>query len=148
MHRIVSLLAVICLGFAPVPFRKPANANTTNKDLRQMQGKWLLLLPNFRRAEYSIVSIKGNFLSFGDQNNPQIWQIEFPSEANHKRIDLRLVTPGSSLPFSTILRGIYRLDGPTLTIGLGFSPDAKDRPLDIDDVHPSLLLQLSNRTEH
>ena len=147
MRRILPFVAVLCLGFAPAPFPKHVNWDGGKKDLEKMQGKWLWLLPNFRRTEYKVVSIKDDLLLVG-KNPPQVWRMRFPRGGKPKRIDLHLVIQGDNPPFSSVVRGIYRMDGDNLTMGFSFSPDEKDRPVDFDKVDRDLLLQLSHRSEH
>jgi hypothetical protein len=148
MRRILLVVAVLCIAFAPAPFPKPVSWDGNKKDLKKMQGKWLFPMPDLLRTEYRVVSIKDDLLSFVSVNPPQVWRMRFPRGGKPNRIDLHLVSPGANPPFSSVLRGIYRIDGDKLAIGFSFSPDEKDRPVDFDKVHPSLLLQLSNRTEH
>jgi hypothetical protein len=40
MRRVLPLIAVLLIGFAPAPFPKP---NRSQEDLKKMQGSWELL---------------------------------------------------------------------------------------------------------
>ncbi len=43
MHRVLPLVAILCLAFAPAPFPRPSNGRDDPKpdDLKRMQGTWL-----------------------------------------------------------------------------------------------------------
>jgi uncharacterized protein (TIGR03067 family) len=120
MHRVLPLLGVLCLSFAPAP--EP-------NDLQQLQGEWVPVSSVLEggtvtiEPDKDILVFKGRRLSFVSRGTASArWTVILGPSRKPKTIDLRGDDPTDSV------LGIYRLEGDTLTICNGNSDGA--RPAD------------------
>jgi uncharacterized protein (TIGR03067 family) len=123
----VPLLAVVSLGFAPLPFPKP---DPSKKDLQRMQGTWVLVASHRdgMRADLrheAVWLITGDVLTIsldGTPERPRL--IKLDGRTAPGSIDLSPGRPGDHP-----LAGRYRVDGDTLTIRIGVErpPDLSGR---------------------
>lgn len=116
MRRVLPLLVLMSLGFAPAPLPR-AKADTTAADLKRLQGAWLLAsstidVRSLATSEIT-VSIEGTQMRFAFDGRPtRTWSFTLDGRPTLPRLDRGEI----GLPANAILRGIYRLDGDTLTL--------------------------------
>jgi uncharacterized protein (TIGR03067 family) len=125
MRRVVLLLIVLCLGFAPAPVYRE-RPGWLAADLKAMQGEWIALSmiqgggdaaePEGRPPGWRIT---GNVITqiLASTGGPQV-TITLGGTDRQKTMDLEIagVPPG---------RALYRLDGDILIVALG-----RSRPTD------------------
>ena len=103
-------LAVLALGFAPVPFPKP---DTGKDDLKKMQGTWNRLtctqgqIPPVARPVNDLVVIKDNTILYG---GGAAWTLTLGTAEGKKTFDIKQGTNTRGWV------GIYELKGDTLRV--------------------------------
>jgi uncharacterized protein (TIGR03067 family) len=152
MQRILSLLLTLCLGLTPSLVAGPKPDRRS--DLEKMQGTWYRThltihgeVQDEKPGEVKI-EIKGTHLQFPTPEDS--WTITLDPRRDPKWFDYRGdIAPGNSrlLPSntSTIHRGIYRLEGDTLTICDVRNGDEKDRPTKFESKGGAVWLQVFKR---
>jgi uncharacterized protein (TIGR03067 family) len=130
MRRILPLLIVLSLGFAPAPVYR--GKDDTRTDLEKMQGSWV-------RVSYSscgrwspdgktIIEFAGDHMTMS-LNGKDEWVAEIDPKTNPKRIDQKGY---SERVKSYQFMGVYRLDGDTLMIATRQGSSEEDRPMNFD----------------
>lgn len=137
MRRLLLLLvAASSLGFAPVPFPKPAGS-----DQRRIQGTWVLVERRFSGVRQQTGTqryiFSGTALTLVDNSGKYFWQFSLDPKATPKHLDM-WYHPTPKAPPSR-LSAVYSLNGDTLTICYN-SGNWNTRPKDLSgkarsDVH-------------
>jgi uncharacterized protein (TIGR03067 family) len=126
MRRILPLVSLILVGFAPLPFPR-----TVPRDLKLIQGDWDLVSAVYtkgpgiepsRGGEMSPLNVAGSRMAHG-LTAPG--EVALDATTTPKRIDLKVKHGGAD----RYVRGIYRLRGDALDISWGL----RDRPADFAD---------------
>jgi uncharacterized protein (TIGR03067 family) len=148
MGKYVWLLvaAGLSLGFAPAPLPKPPSGK---RDLKKMQGVWAVTTytvggkPFGGPDEGLRVEITGDRMRYtrGGKFLTE-WTILLDPTRTPKVFDLRGVAGGRTP--GMLLRGVYRLDGDTLTICSGLD-EKTDRPADLAGTAPGHRLEVLRR---
>jgi uncharacterized protein (TIGR03067 family) len=144
MQRILTLLIALCLGFTPSPAAGPKSDR--HSDLEKMQGTWYRThlaiageIQDEKPGECKI-EIKSTHLQFPTPEDS--WTITLDPKRDPKWFDYR----GNKAPnTSAIHRGIYRLEGDTLTICSVRNGDEKDRPTKFESTGGAVWLQVYKR---
>src|SRR5262245_8460500 len=106
------LLAVLCLAFAPAPFRRPDRVADPKDELRRLQGEWVrvsLHIDGKQSTGSTEMTVTDTRMQFGGADDR--WDISLDVRASPRRIDLVRTNDSKN-----IFRGIYRLDGDSLTV--------------------------------
>jgi uncharacterized protein (TIGR03067 family) len=116
MRLVLTPLVLMTLAFAPAPQPK-AKPDTTATDLKRLQGVWALVssTADVRSAATSeiTVCIEGKKMSFAFDGRPTMaWSFTLDGRPALPRLDRGEIRA----PMNGALRGIYRLDGDTLTL--------------------------------
>jgi uncharacterized protein (TIGR03067 family) len=144
MQPILPLLVTLCLGFtlSLVAGPKPDRPS----DLEKMQGTWYRTdltiageVQDEKPGEVKI-EIKGTRLQFPTPEDS--WTITLDAKRDPKWFDYRGNKPPNT---DTIHRGIYRLEGDTLTICTVRNGDEKDRPTKFESTGGAVWLQVYKR---
>jgi uncharacterized protein (TIGR03067 family) len=132
MRRVLPLLAVLLMGFAPAPFPKPGRDG--RDDLAAMRGEWEVVGESLsgsplRPAAASYTAVyDGNRVDMLT-NGVAIakWVVTLDPSKKPKRMDLKKAdAPGQALLC------IYKLDGDTLTFAYYNRVNAPERPIDFN----------------
>lgn len=143
MRRFFALLAVLCLAFAPVPFR-PTKPSSSKEDLQKMQGKWTIAHRTLNGKEAArnsdlTVEIIGDriwFLVKGKVSTE--WTFTVDVTKNPRILDRKKVSgpgPGNAampVKAAPVMQGIYRLDGDTLLLSHAYAAGGQQRPTDFE----------------
>src|SRR5262249_16818397 len=127
--------AVLSLGFAPAPLPRP---NSTKEDMKKLQGGWVRVQltiagrPTSDGPNGCPITITGDRLQF--PSAADAWTITLDARKKPKWIDYTGATPSMK---GTFFRGIYRIEGDTLTICVRQKATEKDRPTDFSPGKPS-----------
>jgi uncharacterized protein (TIGR03067 family) len=113
MRRVLPLLALVSLAFAPLPFPK-----TSEADLKAMQGEWVLVGEShatgpprhMRHLRASVADRRVTFSPEGDAPAGE-WAVTLVASEAPKAIDLTRGGDGLRL-----IRGVYSLKGDTLVL--------------------------------
>jgi len=116
MRHVLPLLVLMLLAFAPAP-QPRAKPDTTAADLKTLQGVWLQVssTTDVRSVATSeiTVSIEGTQMRFAFDGRPTMaWSFTLDGRPTLPCLDREEIR----FPANGILRGIYRLDGDTLTL--------------------------------
>ena len=146
-HALVLAVAVLALGFAPAPFPKPPRPDGAKEELKKLEGTWLVVRrtrqgsPVPQRGVTTVV-IAGDRLQFiVDGMVRTEWTITLDVTKTPRVFDRTKV----GKPPGVVLRGIYRLEGDTLTLCYRQEGTAAQRPTDFDASKPGAWLQVSTR---
>ena len=107
MRRILPLLTVLCLGFAPAPFPRPIRG-----ELKALQGQWEQIRYQGRSPGLNgpeVFVFRGNHLI----HRKRSWRVRIDPSHSPKVLDLK--EPGTMSGAKVTLQGIYKLEGDTLT---------------------------------
>jgi len=133
------LLAALSLGFAPAPPPRP------HADLKKVQGTWVLVSRTFGGGSWPaegvrvvIAGARIRYYRAGEQRTE--WPLTLDAAKSPKVFDQREV--GGSSP-GTLYRGIYRLEGDTLTLCHALS--GASRPADFGGKDPQHRLWVFKR---
>jgi uncharacterized protein (TIGR03067 family) len=117
MRRILPLLAVLCLAFAPLPFPKP---DRSDADLKALQGEWHRALVTIDRVVHSEVGSETTIVIAGDRMKYSVagrptneWEFTLDRKARPPRFD-RKGLKGHAAGLTYL--GIYRIDGDGFTL--------------------------------
>ncbi len=129
MRRILLLIALSSLAFAPLPARKP-KADPNAQALKELQGEWVVTSRNRGPVDGLTAVIKGDRMTFllnGEVRTE--WVIVLDVTKDPRVFDRK---PVKSFVTSRDLPGIYRLDGDTLTTSYTTGAGGGDRPKGFD----------------
>jgi uncharacterized protein (TIGR03067 family) len=136
MRRVLPLLIVLSLGFAPAPVYKAPKPVAPKSDLERMQGKWVVVRQSrngedmaARPSNYTVEIVGDRFRHFIGGRLLAEWSIRLDATKRIKEID-RKKLGGEVVSGPTALLGIYRLDGDSLQIA--YISGGRGRPLDFD----------------
>jgi uncharacterized protein (TIGR03067 family) len=137
MRRILPLLALalLSLAFAPAPFPKSRNTDSTKEDMKAMQGEWA-----GQFADSALITIVGDRMVYTSDYG---WKFTLNAKTTPKRIEAFGFGPG--LAGKTHL-GIYRLEKDKLTICWRLNSAGKlDWPVSDNPVQKDVWLQVFKR---
>jgi uncharacterized protein (TIGR03067 family) len=133
IRTVVLLASALSLAFAPAPFPRP---DSSKSDLQKMQGEWTQVKfavagkPDTVRDFLVVVS--GKRMKWVLAGKPFVeWAISLDGTKKPKEFDARGVAGSVK---GALFRGVYRLEGDTLTICYR----AGERPTGIDSDKPSV----------
>ena len=147
MRCVLPLFALVSLAFAPAPVYRPKR-DTTQADLKAIQGTWCrtsLYIGGKRDTEIPgqiRIAITGTHLQFPTPDDA--WTIALDAKKSPKLFDYRGATPHTK---DIIFRGIYRLEGDTLTICCNKGAQEKDRPTKFESSGETVWLQVFERVK-
>lgn len=154
MRKSALWLAVgLSLGFAPAPLPRP---ESKKHDLKKLQGTWVRVLctqggqqvpipptpPGFPLALQVVIS--GDCMTYLHAGSVQSeWAITLMSPGKGPKVfDVKGVRATAGQ-----YRGVYRLEGDTLTLCSHPSSAEKDRPTDLNDSRPGVVLEVFQRVK-
>jgi uncharacterized protein (TIGR03067 family) len=142
MRRVLPLIAVLLMGFAPIPFPKP---DRRKSDLESLQGRWKRVSSLMLGVEYgppggTTITIKGRHLHFPDPDD--VFAITLNAKVIPKQFDYEGVTSKTK---HVVFRCIYRLEGNTLTIHHFPFPASEKRPTRFAGSHEPVMIQIFKR---
>jgi len=151
VRRVLPLLAMLLLGFAPAPFPRQTK---TKADWQALQGEWIrvsLTICGKKRFEAPgaiILTIRGDQIAFagtdpGDKRDE--WKFKLDISKGQKRIDFRSVIPADQIPNTNVMLGIYRIEENILTICSHVGKETTDRPLNFDPAQKKVWLHVYKR---
>src|ERR1700733_13562766 len=97
MRRVLPLIAVLSLSFAPAPFPKPAKPESSKEDLKKMQGTWTRVSVTIQgqkveeRPGTIAIVITGTHLQFPDPLDG--WTITVDAKKRPKVFDCLMDRP-------------------------------------------------------
>jgi uncharacterized protein (TIGR03067 family) len=144
MRRVVPLLIVLSLGFAPAPVYRETSEELA--DRKKLQGTWHLTSttdggnPQQDRELRWIVS--GNKVTLIDKDGEYPWSFTLSPASRPKAIEMWTSVGGASGALG--LKAIYALDGDTLTVSFNWN-DWRKRPKDLRGLGKNQLLQVFKR---
>jgi uncharacterized protein (TIGR03067 family) len=143
MRRLLLPLVTLSLAFAPAPFPRP---DSPKDDLKKMQGTWERVALTIGGAAHPeapgqiTIVITGTHLQFPSPQDA--WTITLDAGKKPRHFDYR----GAAPPVQKItFRGIYRLEGDTLTICCVESARGEDRPTKFESLGGQVWLQVYKR---
>ena len=130
MRRVVLLLTVLLMGFAPAPVYKPKPEGRTA--IERLQGEWSRLSMSINGGPLSdsggvTLTVKGNLMGFGSADDE--WKVTIDAAKAPARIDFHRVKLSGNID---VLLGIYRLEADKLTICWCLSKEEGERPTNFD----------------
>jgi uncharacterized protein (TIGR03067 family) len=143
MRCVLPVFALLSLAFAPAPFPKP---DSTKHDLNKLQGTWtrVSLTIGGRRHDEGLdgttIVITGTRLQFPTPHDA--WMISLNAKKSPKLFDYTGATPTVK---DFVFRGIYRLEGDTLTICCNQGKEDKNRPTKFESAGGHVWLQVFKR---
>ena len=142
MFRTMLFLAAAgSLAFAPAPFPRPTRRDTSESDLKKLQGAWVRVTmtingqPGAQNTPITITGTRMQFPSAGDA-----WTITLDTSKRPKTLDARRI--GSP---TNVFWGVYRLEGDTLTICWRHNVTEDKRPTDFDGSKSGIWYQVYKR---
>jgi uncharacterized protein (TIGR03067 family) len=132
MRRVLPLLSVVCLAFAPAPFPKQRRADDSQGDLQALQGAW-----TERFADSAVVTIIGDRMV---HTSDYEWKFTLKGKTYPKRIEA--VGVGPRIAGKTRL-GIYRLEKGKLIICWSRGSVGKlDWPASLDPIQKDVWIEV------
>ena len=134
---LITAVAILSLGFAPAPFKKP---DTVKEDLQKMQGAWDRLsctfgsIPPVPKPLNDVVTIKGNTISYGPNFD---WVLILGNDKGVKTFEIQRKAGEKAGAWI----GIYELKGDSLQVC--FTP-SNDRPKSIQPTKPGQYLRTTS----
>jgi uncharacterized protein (TIGR03067 family) len=129
MRRILPLLAVLCLAFAPAPFPRPRNGPNDPRpdDLRRMQGTWVFAY-NVQKGVQTRATSDSRWVIAGDtlttiRDGEVASRCCLRLDTNTKPGSIDLRNNRNSRDFTA---GRYSVTDDLLTISLGFEARPRD----------------------
>jgi uncharacterized protein (TIGR03067 family) len=148
MSCCVFLATALSLHFAPAPFPKPARPGAGQDDLKALQGTWVSVRRTsggreMKSAGATTVVIAGTNLKYlvGGMVRTE-WVITLDTTKNPRILDRTKVGGAGQ---GVVLRGIYRLDGDTLTICYRQRVGEAERPTDFTGAGAGVWLHVMKR---
>ncbi len=144
----ILVAVVLCLGFAPAPFRKPPPPDPTPAEWKKLQGNWVRVRYYANGGALHqdgnttvVVSGKGmTYLTNGQPNS--YWTITLNARTSPPILDLHgQPGPGGTQAFL----GVYRLEKDTLFLCARQTQDPAQRPAKIDQHLAGVLLEVFER---
>ena len=137
MRRVLLLIVVLSLAFAPIPKPKSRKTDSTKEDLKAMQGEWAEQF-----ADSTLITIVGDRMVYTSDYG---WKFTLNAKTTPKRIESFGVGP--RLGGKTRL-GIYRLEKDKLTICWRLDSVGKpDWPVSFDPAQKDVWLQVFERVK-
>jgi uncharacterized protein (TIGR03067 family) len=131
MRRVLPLLALLALAFAPAPLPRRAGPDDGRRDLQAMQGTWARMIGS------AAVTIAGDRMEYHPDH---AWKLRLNARANPRRIEA--VGIGSEVAGQT-RSGIYRLEEGKLIICWGQgSVGNLDWPASLDPFQKDLWIEV------
>jgi uncharacterized protein (TIGR03067 family) len=113
VRRVLPLIAVLCLAFAPAPFPKRAV-----NDLKQLQGMWVLSFTSYSGKPARVTDLRwivsGNKLTIAEEGSIHHWTFTLNPAPSTKEVDMR--TPSGEKAGDLLLKAIYTVDRDTLKV--------------------------------
>ena len=135
IRRVLLLLVVLSLAFAPAPFPKQRGQDDSQGDVQAMQGKWAE-----QSADSAFIRIIGDRMVHTSDYG---WKFTLNAKATPRRIEAIGAGPGLA---GKARRGIYRLEKDKLTICWRRGSVAKpDWPVTFDPAQKDVWLQVFQR---
>lgn len=123
-RALLCVVVSLMLAFAPAPL--PRRERDGGDDLRKLQGDWERIEHNGQReAHPTPVTVRGDRMQYPSPDD--LWTVVLDQKARPKRIDFVKVNQTTN-----VFRGVYRLEGDTLTYSVRQNVSEQDRPLDFD----------------
>jgi uncharacterized protein (TIGR03067 family) len=140
--------ASLLIGFTPAPFLVPKRPDSSQEQLKKLQGEWVRTRWNVSGEEYQVtpvtISSSGKRMTLTlARLPPDRWTIRLDASKSPKVFDIEGTTPGVK---GVVFVGIYRLEGDTLTLCSRWSKAEKDRPTDFD-AKPHVWLEVFQRRQ-
>jgi uncharacterized protein (TIGR03067 family) len=143
MRRVLPLLIVLSLGFAPAPVYR-GKPGGSKGDLQKMQGEWVrvsLTVDGAPQGGQATLSVKDDRMRF--QADYDRWKVVLDATGSPPKIDFH---HASSPNGRAALAGIYRLEADTrLTICVRFADEESERPVGFDHSQPNVWLHVYKR---
>jgi len=118
------------MAFAPMPFEKANRRDRGADDLARMQGEWVRVEYNGKPEPTPIpATIAGDRIRY--VTDADAWVITLDASRTPRLIDFVRVSEPKS-----VYRGVYRLEGDTLTYGLRRDATPERRALDFETTRP------------
>jgi uncharacterized protein (TIGR03067 family) len=147
MSKYLFLLTTICLSlaFAPAPFPKP---DPSKDDPKKIQGQWMRI--RYTQGAYteegptgSVITVTGQRLKY-EQSNTQIGDYTFALDTKKKPkvLDFTCI---AGVAKGLVYRGLYRLEGDTLTLCYRQSAAESDRPTAFDASKEGVVISVYKR---
>jgi uncharacterized protein (TIGR03067 family) len=147
MRRVLPLLIVLCLGFAPAPVyrEKP----TTPTGLKALQGKWQLVYcrSGGEPQEFAVdttITVNDRRMESVEGKSGMGFAITLDGGVRPAGIDRKIVTGGGEALDGFTFRGIYKIEGDTLTL---CSSTAGKRPEDFIARDATLFVEVYRRVK-
>src|SRR5262245_1074094 len=143
MRRLLPLVAVSCLAFAPAPKPKP---DQSKNDLKKLQGKWVRVSCFVDGAGYSerpgavTVKVQGDLMAFGSPGDT--WKVTLYARKQPKQIDSQNATRKGR---GSLYYGLYRLEGDDLVICWRRDDAKGGRPSGFDPAEPTVMVHTYKR---
>jgi uncharacterized protein (TIGR03067 family) len=132
MRRILPLLAVLGLAFAPAPFPKQRRADDSQRDLQAMQGEW-----TEQFADSASIRIIGDRMV---SSSDYAWKFTLNAKTTPRRIEA--IGIGRKL-VGKVRWGIYRLEKDKITICWRQGSASKpDWPISLDPAQKDVWLEV------
>jgi uncharacterized protein (TIGR03067 family) len=135
--------ALTMLAFAPAPFPRPSRTDSSADDLRKLRGEWnrvsLTLGGSLRTAQVGNSIFDGERMT--SRLTTEVWVVTLNARTSPRRIEFRCIAPSEE-----VFRGVYRLDGDTLTICCR-PADKGEAPTSFDDSGPDAWLEVYKRVK-
>jgi uncharacterized protein (TIGR03067 family) len=138
-----ALLALVARG-APAPLPKP---DPSKAELRKLQGEWVSVsfhrggVPEEVDPSASRMVIAGDRMTYGEGRGAQTFLITLDARKRPKVFHTR----GTKELARSTTRGVYRLDGDTLTRCFVGSGKDEDRPTDFSGARPGHIRRVYKR---
>jgi uncharacterized protein (TIGR03067 family) len=135
MRRVLLLIVVLTLAFAPAPFPKQRRPDDSQGDVQALQGKWADQL-----ADSAFITISGGRMVYTSDYS---WKFTLNANATPRRIEAIGLGPRLA---GKARRGIYRLEKDKLTICWRRGSVAKpDWPVSFDPAQKDVWVQVFQR---
>jgi uncharacterized protein (TIGR03067 family) len=146
MRKAVLLFAAAAAGFAPAPFPRPDKGTA---DLKNMQGQWAQVGLHIAGrkgpvGQYTLTITSNRFQWFREGEPKNQWIVKLDVRGKHRRFCSNGIAGNVK---GVVFRGIYRLEGETLTICYIRSKNEDERAKDFNDIREGVWLEVFKRTK-